>query len=470
MKVTEHGAEYRQSREESRVQRIPAEQERYAQAYIHERITESNNTDANIQTDNLLEKILHRDNLNRAYKRVKKNHGACGIDEMSVDEALPYLKENGADIIRQIKERKYKPTPVRRVEIPKEEKGKSRKLGIPTVVDRVIQQAIAQVLTPIFEKQFSDNSFGFRPGRNQHGALKRCKKYVDEGYKYVVDMDLAQFFDTVNQSMMIEILSRTIKDNDVISLINKFLNAGVMQDGLFTETKEGLAQGGPSSPLLSNIMLNELDSEIERRGHKFVRFADDCLILCKSKKSAERTLRNLIPFIENKLLLKVNREKTVIASISKVRYLGYGFYFYKGVCRFKVHPKSIMKMENKIRELITRKNKWSNEERIREFNDSIRGWINYFKLADMKKLLTNTDEWIRRRIRAIYWKQWKKVKTRYKMMRAFGIPEWKVRELANCRKGIWRAALMLNPVLNNKRIADLGYMSMVDYYLNVRIN
>ena len=255
---------------------------------------------------------------------------------------------------------------------------------IPTVVDRVIQQAITQELSPIFEEQFSENSFGFRPNRGAHDALRQCQKNVNDGYIYVVDMDLEKFFDTVCQSKLIEVLSRTIKDGRVISLIHKYLNAGVIVKGMFERTEIGMPQGGPLSPLLSNIMLNELDKELERRGHRFVRYADDCMIFCKSRKSAERTLTNILPFIEGKLFLKVNRQKTEVAHISKVKYLGYTFYRYKGKCRLRVHPKSVEKMKNRLRELTDRNNGMSNQLREEKYQHFVRGWINYFKLADMK--------------------------------------------------------------------------------------
>lgn len=252
---------------------------------------------------------------------------------MQVDELLPYLRENQETLIQEIRNGKYKPNPVRRVEIPKETKGEFRKLGVPTVVDRVVQQAIAQELLPIFEEHFSENSFGFRPKRGAHDALRQCQKNVNDGYVYVVDMDLEKFFDTVCQSKLIEVLSRTVKDGRVISLIHKYLNAGVVANGKFERTEVGMPQGGPLSPLLSNIMLNELDKELESRGHRFVRYADDCMIFCKSRKSAERTLENIIPFIDGKLFLKVNRKKTKVAHISKVKYLGYTYYRYKGTTK-----------------------------------------------------------------------------------------------------------------------------------------
>ena len=467
MNDTKDGFKYRQLHIEDYLQMVSAEQKEYAEVYAHQKISENNVIVTDFQTNNLMEKILHKDNLNTAYKKVKSNKGAGGVDGMSVDELLPYLRENQEQLIQKIKKGKYKPNPVRRVEIPKEEKGKSRKLGIPTVVDRLIQQAITQVLSPIYEEQFSDNSYGFRPKRDAHNALKQCQENVNDGYVYVVDMDLEKFFDTVCQSKLIEILSRTIKDGKVISLIHKYLNAGVVESGLFAKTEVGVPQGGPLSPLLGNIMLNELDKELESRGHRFVRYADDCMILCKSKKSAKRTLENIIPFIEGKLFLKVNREKTSVAHISKVKYLGYGFYRYKGKCRFRVHPKSKEKMKSRIRELTSRNNGWGNEYRALKLTQFIRGWINYFKLTDMKGLLNDTDEWLRRRIRAIYWKQWKRVRTRYKIFRKYKLPEWKVHEMANCRKGTWRASIMLNSVLTNKEIACLGYLSMTDYYLKV---
>ena len=326
MNVTNDRFKYRQLHIEDYLQIVSSEKKGYAEVDDYQMITENNHIVADFQTDNLMDKILHKDNLNKAYKKVKSNKGAGGVDGMNVDELLTYLKENQKQLIQKIKDGKYKPNPVRRVEISKEEKGKVRKLGIPTVVDRVIQQAITQVLSPIYEEQFSNNSYGFRPKRGAHDALKQCQRNVNEGYLYVVDMDLEKFFDTVCQSKLIEILSRTIKDGRVVSLIHKYLNAGVIQNGRFERTEVGVPQGGPLSPLLSNIMLNELDKELEKRGHRFVRYADDCMIFCKSKKSAERTLTNIIPFIEGKLYLKVNQDKTVVEQISKVKYLGYTFY------------------------------------------------------------------------------------------------------------------------------------------------
>ena len=469
MNVTNDRFKYRQLHIEDYLQIVSSEKKGYAEVDDYQMITENNHIIADFQTDNLMDKILHKDNLNKAYKKVKSNKGAGGVDGMNVDELLTYLRENQKQLIQKIKDRKYKPNPVRRVEIPKEEKGKVRKLGIPTVVDRVIQQAITQVLSPIYEEQFSDYSYGFRPKRGAHDALKQCQRNVNEGYMYVVDMDLEKFFDTVCQSKMIEILSRTIKDGRVISLIHKYLNAGVIQNGMFERTEVGVPQGGPLSPLLSNIMLNELDKELEKRGHRFVRYADDCMIFCKSKKSAERTLNNIIPFIEGKLYLKVNQDKTVVEQISKVKYLGYTFYRNKGKCRFRVHPKSIKKMKDKIRELTLRSNGWGNEYRALKLTQYIRGWVNYFGMADMKELLKETDKWLRHKIRAIYWKQWKKNKTKFKNLKKLGVDEEKAWICANMRNGNWYCGgyFVLQTAFNNKKLRELGYPTFTEFYLKI---
>jgi group II intron reverse transcriptase/maturase len=472
MNVTKDGIKDRQPLKEGYPQMVSAEQKEYAEASAHTRIAENNHIITDFQTDKLMERILNKDNMNMAFKRVKSNKGAGGVDGMNVDELLPFLKDNREQLLQKLQEGKYKPNPVRRVEIPKEEKGKVRELGIPTVVDRVVQQAIAQVLTPMYEEQFSENSFGFRPKRSAHNALLQCQQNINDGYVYVVDMDLEKFFDTVCQSKLIEILSRTIKDGRVISLIHKYLGAGVISGGVFEKKEIGVPQGGPLSPLLSNIMLNELDKELERRGHKFVRYADDFLIFCKSRKSAERCMRNIIPYIENKLFLRVNREKTDALHISKVKFLGYGFYRLKGKCRFRVHPKSVTKMKNKIRELTRRSNGWGNEYRTLRLTQFIKGWVNYFKLADMKNLMLEIDEWMRRKIRAIFWKQWKKIKTKFQMLQHYGIPKDKAWEFANTRKSYWRTANspILKRSLDNKTIASLGFVTMTDYYLKVREN
>jgi group II intron reverse transcriptase/maturase len=432
-------------------------------------ITENNLTNTDRPEYGLLEQILSPSNLNRAYKRVRSNRGSGGIDKMEVESLRDYLVTNKAKLIASILDGKYRPKPVRRVEIPKE-KG-TRNLGIPTVVDRVIQQATAQVLSPIYEKQFSEHSYGFRPGRNAHQALRKCRNYITDGYIYAVDMDLEKFFDTVNQSKLIEVLSRTIKDGRVISLIHKYLNAGVVVRNKFSETDMGVPQGGPLSPLLSNIMLNELDKELERRGHRFVRYADDMVILCQSKRSADRMLANIVPHIENKLFLRVNREKTAIAYISEIRFLGYSFYVAKGEGRLRVHPRSIAKMKERIRALTSRSNGWGYERRKEALRRYITGWVNYFKLADMDKMLLRIDSWYRRRLRMVIWKLWKRVRTRLRNLIKLGINRYKAWEWANTRKGYWHTAnsYILSRSITNVRLVRAGYCFFSDYYRAVRV-
>ena len=432
-------------------------------------ITENNFTN-NEQKFGMLEMILSPMNLNKAYKKVKSNKGSGGVDGLSVDDLLPYLLEHKESIVNAIIQGKYRPNPVRRVEIPKEPK-KTRPLGIPTVVDRVIQQSIAQILSPSYEPQFSNYSYGFRPRRSAHDALKQCQKYISEGYKYCVDMDLEKFFDKVSHSKLIEVLSKTIKDGRVISLIHKYLNAGVVEKGVFAETEIGVPQGGPLSPLLSNIMLNELDKKLVKRGHKFVRYADDCMILCKSKRAAQRTLTNIVTFIENELFLKVNIEKTIVAHIKDVKFLGYSFYIYRGKGHLRVHPKSIAKMKEKIKTLTSRSNGWAGERRKVALRQYITGWVNYFKLADMKNLLRDTDKWYRRRLRMVIWKQWKRVKTRYKNLIKLSIAKSNAYMFSNTRKSFWRTAKspILSTSVSNESLQKAGYLFFSTYYLSVRV-
>lgn len=469
MNVTKNEIKDRQLHIEDYLQMVSSEKKEYAEVSAHLRIAENNDIITDFQANKLMEKILQSNNLNGAYKKVKSNKGAGGVDEMSVDELLSFLKENQKQLVQKIRNGNYKPNPVRRVEIPKETKGEVRKLGVPTVVDRVFQQAITQVLSPIYEEQFSENSYGFRPKRGAHNALKQCRQNVNDGYVYVVDMDLEKCFDTVCQSKLIEVLARTIKDGRVISLIHKYLKAGVISKGTFEETEVGMPQGGPLSPLLSNILLNELDKELERRGHRFVRYADDCMIFCKSKKSAERTLENIMPYIEGKLFLKVNRQKTKVAHISKVKYLGYSFYRYKGKCKLRVHPKSIAKMKAKLKELTSRSNGWGNEYRALKLTQFIRGWVNYFAMADMKSILSKVDEWLRHRIRCIYWKQWKKVNTRFSNLKKLGVEEEKAWICANMRNGNWYCSgyFVLQTAFNNKKLRELGFLTLTEQYLKI---
>lgn len=467
MKSTKRQAKCRQLSEKEYRQKVNDVHREYAEEHVVEWIDEDNST-VRISLDSdldLMARVLHMANLNAAYLKVKKNKGAGGIDGMSVVDMFSYIRDNQDVLLKSLRDGKYKPNPVRRVEIPKGEPGKFRKLGIPTVIDRVFQQAIAQVLSPIYEHAFSEYSYGFRPGRSCHTALKQLKEYADEGYTYVVDLDLEKYFDTVCHSRLVQILSETIKDGRLVSLIHKYLKAGVWVNGMFERTDEGVPQGGPLSPLLGNIMLNELDWELERRGHKFVRYADDTMILCKSQKAAERTLESITKFIEEKLYLKVNREKTCVARLWEVKYLGFGFYFKGEECRFRVHPKTVTKLKQKLRDFISRDNHMSDEERISKWNKKVAGWINYYYIADMKALLKQIDGWIRRRIRALYWRRWKRVRTRYKVFRSLGVDEWRVHELANMRSGPWASAMALNCVLTNEWIENQGFRSLSNYYL-----
>lgn len=451
-------------------QRNSAEHEGYDGAPTDIRITENNTTNADRVRNGLLEEILCADNLNKAYKRVKSNKGAHGVDGMEVEHLLQYLKDNGEKLAKSILDGKYRPNPVRRVEIPKDN-GKMRKLGIPTAVDRVVQQAIAQRLSPMFEPQFCETSYGFRPNRSAHDALKKCKEYADQGYKYVVDMDLERFFDTVNQSKMIEILSRTVRDGRVVSIIHKYLIAGAMNKGRFEETDEGLVQGGSISPLCSNIMLNELDHELESRGIRFVRYADDMLLFAKTKRSAERMLEHILPFIEKKMLLRVNREKTTVGYIGKVKFLGYGFYAGKNGMKFRVHTKSINKMRAKVKEITTRSSGIGYDLLKLKLKQFITGWVNYFKLADMKTLLSETDSWLRRRLRMYIWKQWKRVRTRYAMLRKCGLDQKTAIKFANTRKGYWHVAnsQILTFAVTDNRLRKAEYTFFWDIYKSVKV-
>lgn len=421
--------------------------------------------DTKTVTNELLEKILSKDNLNLAYKRVKANKGASGIDDMQVDELLQYLKENGEQIKEDIRKGEYNPKAVRRVEIPKAD-GSKRKLGIPTAVDRVIQQAIAQQLSEIYEPIFSENSYGFRPNRSCHDAILKAKEIMNNGYKWVVDLDLEKFFDTVNQDLLISIIRRTVNEDKVVSLIRKYLQAGVLVNGVFEKTEKGTPQGGNISPILSNIMLNELDKELEKRDLQFVRYADDCIIFTKSKKSAERVMENITKFIEKKLRLKANRKKSKVDRPWRIKYLGISFYQSKGKVEIRIHPKSIEKFKDKIREITSKSNAMSMEVRYKKLKQVIRGWVNYFKIANMGKIVQKLDKWIRRRIRMCYWKEWKKIKTKHDNLVKLGIENHEAWEFANTRKAYWRIAdtPFMHRALNNKTLEKLGYTSLASVY------
>lgn len=420
----------------------------------------------------LLEKVLSKENLNNAYKQVYKNKGASGVDGVTVDELFAYIKEHKEEILWQIRNRKYKPQPVRRVYIPKEN-GKMWKLGIPSVIDRVIQQAIVQVLTPIYEEQFSNNSFGFRPNRSCEMAVIKALECFNEGYDWIVDIDLQSFFDEVNQDKLIGIMRRTIKDGNLVSLIRKFLQSGVMEKGIIQETKKGTPQGGNLSPSLSNIMLNELDIELEKRGLNFVRYADDCLIMVKSEKAANRVMESITTFITRKLGLKVNVEKSKIARPNEIKYLGFGFYkrINQNVWRPKPHIKSVEKFKAKLRVILVRSKSISLKERLLRIKYLIYGWVNYFRIADMKIIMERTDQNIRRKLRVIIWKQWKKISKRYTILRKLGISHRDAYVTANSRRGYYHIThtRVLEQAISKERLNKRGLVNSLDHYLKVHI-
>ncbi|MHC1682657.1 MAG: group II intron reverse transcriptase/maturase [Clostridiaceae bacterium] len=466
MKNTKKCDNSRQLHIEGYLQKDRVELEEYVGAPSISLTIEKQQNAENRYTNGLLERIIDRNNLNQAFKRVKINKGSHGIDGMKVDELLQYLKENGDSLRQSLLDGSYKPNPVRRVEIPKPD-GKKRPLGIPTAVDRVIQQAIAQVLNPIFEEQFSDNSYGFRTNRSAHQAILKCKEYMDEGYKWAVDIDLEKYFDTVNHDKLIGLVYKEVKDIRVISLIRKYLQAGVMVNGVFNTSERGVPQGGNLSPLLSNIMLNELDKELEKRGLHFCRYADDCNIYVKTKKAANRVMESITRFIEKDLKLKVNKDKSKVDRPWKLKYLGFTFYPKKGEMGIRVHQNSIKKLKGKLKEVTGRSNAMSMEYRAIKLKQVIVGWINYFKLADMKSTLKTLDEWLRRRIRLCYWKQWKKIKTRHDNLRKLGIDKYKAWEYANTRKGYWRISNspILSKTLSNKYLKEQGFITLTEKYL-----
>lgn len=417
----------------------------------------------------ILDKILSKENLNEAYLQVYRNKGTNGVDGITVEELKDYLRENKDKIIDSIKTRKYKPQPVLRVEIPKEN-GKMRKLGIPTVVDRVIQQAISQVLSPIYEKQFSNSSYRFRPGRSCEMAIVRSLELLNDGYDWVVDIDLERFFDTVHHDRLMNIISRTIKDGNVISLIRKFLVSGVMVKGKYEDTKIGTPQGGNLSPLLSNIMLNELDKELEARGLNFVRYADDANIFVKSEKAAERVMNSVTVFIENKLGLIVNAEKSKISKPQKIKFLGFGYYVdTNGKYQARPHEKSIEKFKRKLKQLTCRKWSISLDSRIMKINYLIRGWVNYFKISNMKNKLQKIDERLRTRIRVVIWKQWKTISARYDGLVKLGVSKDIALNCACARKSYQHMCQTqyVKFAINNSRLKKRGLVFSLDHYLKV---
>lgn len=418
----------------------------------------------------LLEQILSRDNLNLAYERVVANKGIAGVDGVTVDELKEYIKTHKNKLLEAIRNREYKPQPVLRVEIPKEN-GKMRKLGIPTVMDRVIQQAISQVLTPIYEDVFSNSSFGFRPNRSCEMAITRSLELLNDGYEWIVDIDLERFFDTVHHDRLMNIISRTVKDGDVISLIRKYLVSGVVVSGKKEKTTIGTPQGGNLSPLLSNIMLNELDKELEARDLNFVRYADDCIILVKSEKSAERVLKSITTFIEKKLGLIVNAEKSKITRPNDTKFLGFSFVKMKGKWECVPHKMSYMKFKRELKRLTKRSWSVSLDYRIMKLKQIIYGWVNYFRKARMKNQLGIISSKLRKRIRIVIWKQWKKTMKRYTSLRQLGANHNNAFNTANCRKGYQYVCgtATIHSALNSVKLEKRGLVTPLAHYLKVQI-
>ena len=416
----------------------------------------------------LLEKILSRDNMLAALDKVKANKGAGGIDGISVNEIDQYLKENWVDIRDKIRRRKHKPKPVRRVEIPKPNGG-VRNLGIPTVVDRVIEQAIVQVLTPIAEPHFSEYSYGFRPNRRAQQAIVKLLEYFNDGYTYIVDIDLEKFFDNVPQDKLMTLVHNLINDPDTESLIRKYLNAGVMIKGKYEVTTKGTPQGGNLSPLLSNIMLNELDRELEARGLHFVRYADDCVIAVGSSAAANRVMATVTKWIEKKLGLKVNATKSKVTKPTKLKYLGFGFWkdSKDGLWKAKPHKDSIERFQRKLKQLTKRSWSVTMDYRIMRLNQVIRGWVNYFRMGNMKKALQKIDERLRTRMRIVIWKQWKTRERRIWGLRKLGAPMWMAKQSAGFCDHYQAVAKTTGLHRISKEIlARRGLLCCLDYYLN----
>ena len=414
----------------------------------------------------LMDEVLSKDNLNQAYLQVTRNKGASGVDDMTCEEVKDYLKVHGNELISQIKSREYKPLPVRRVEIPKPNGG-VRKLGIPTVIDRIIQQALVQKLTPIFEPTFSEYSYGFRPNRRCQNAIDRALELLNQGYERIIDLDLEKFFDNVPQDKLIRLVDNMVNDSDITALIHKYLKAGVLINGEFEETTIGTPQGGNLSPLLSNIYLNELDKELERRGLHFARYADDCVIFVKTENAAKRVMFHIVKFIETKLKLKVNAEKTHITKPNNLKYLGFSFWKDKEKWKSKPHQESFKKLFLKLKNLVKRS--WSIDltYRIKKINEVLRGWINYYRQSFMKVKITKIGEWLRNAIRVVIWKQWKVPNKQIPSLVKLGINEEEAKGLTFCRRGYQFIAhsCVVHRAISNSRLKRRGLLDPLEYYL-----
>jgi RNA-directed DNA polymerase len=418
------------------------------------------------ETMNLMEEVLRNGNILAAYKRVKKNRGAAGVDNMEVDELEAYCRTHWHEIREELRNGSYKPQPVRKVEIPKPGGTGTRMLGIPTVLDRMIQQAISQVLTPIFDPTFSESSFGFRPGRSAHQAVLQAERYVREGYEWVVDMDLSQFFDRVNHDVLMSRIARRITDKDLLRLIRRYLQAGMMEGGLASPRHEGTPQGGPLSPLLSNILLDELDKELESRGHRFCRYADDFTIYVKSEAAGQRVMETLTKFLEKRLRLKVNREKSAVKRPSALNFLGYRFSG-ENDPRISVSKESVKKLRKKLKPEWKKGRGRSVKRTISRLNQIIVGWVSYFRLDGKGMIMKGLDSWIRRRIRCIIWRQWKGPKTRMKKLVLMGVPYHVARSSVCTNAGPWKVSHLpaMQMAYSNKTLSNMGLKSLYHEYL-----
>lgn len=442
----------------------------------HERYDEVCSTSSGEQKNQdgvptLFEKILSRENLNLAYLQVVRNKGAAGMDGMTYDQLLPYLKDNREELLSQLRNGTYKPSPVRRVEIPKPN-GDKRKLGIPTVIDRMLQQAINQVLQPLFESEFSVNSFGFRPKRSAHMAIIQAKSYYEQGYKYVVDIDMKAYFDTVNHDKLMFMIEKKIKDKQVLRLIRQYLMSGIMENGLVSPSTEGTPQGGNLSPLLSNIYLNEFDQLLEARGHKFVRYADDCNIYVRSKRAGQRVMDKAVKFLEGNLKLTVNRDKSAVGSPLKRKFLGFCLLATKNGVNIRPHNDAKVTIKGKLRKITKRNRGRRVEVLFKEINQLMTGWINYYGIGEMKRFMMELNGWLKRRIRQYIWKQWKNPRTRKRNLISLGIDKQKAYEWSNTRKGYWKLSktYVLHRSLTDKELISRGYMDISLKYQFVHSN
>lgn len=422
-----------------------------------------------VQTSNLLEMVLERGNLIKAYKQTVGNKGSHGTDQMTVSQLKSYLVANWQAVKSQILSGRYKPTAIRRVEIPKPDGG-IRLLGIPTVLDRMIQQAIAQILNGVFDHTFSESSYGFRKGRSAHDAIETARKYISEGYDWVVDIDLERFFDRVNHDKLMALVARRVGDKRLLKLLRRYLESGIMINGIVTSTDDGVPQGGPLSPLLSNIMLDELDKTLEKRGHRFVRYADDCNIYVRSKRAGERVYESIKIYLETKLKLKVNESKSAVSRPFERKFLGFSFYLNKeGVPQIRVHEGSIKRFHKKVKPITARNWGVSMDYRLQKLSEITNGWVNYFAKADSPVVFSDLEKWIRRRLRACLWVSWKKVKTKRKNLIKLGMSAKSASRLASTRKGAWRISKCtpIHRTLTNQHLENLGFKSLTKRYHSV---